>query len=383
MMIFVVTRPITLSWRWLILTASLMFCGGANNADAQSSMLLTGQAFREQLRAPAGVAWSSVPLRQALENLGRDQQLAVMLDRRVDPGRTVNLTVTQQPLEIVLLTIGRHVDLGVCYVDPVVYVGPRATTDKLSTVAALRRREAERLPRSAAQRFAHERPWNWPMLSSPRDLVSELARQGNVEIANLDQLPHDLWPAVALPPLSLTDRLTLVLAGFGLTWQFSPDGSALQLVDFPETAAIVQTYPGKGQPRENADRIARLYPEAQITVEGDSLRIVGPWEVHRGVAELMQGRRVARTVAPPPKSRGRTVFTLKVENEPVGGVIKALSEQLQIKVTVAPAAENKLTEMISFHVADVSREELFQAVLQPAGLKFRLVGDELLILASD
>lgn len=368
-----------------LLLATLIACGGlmgAASAAAQSNSVATGSAFREQLRLPAGVAWSGVPLRDALECLGRDHRVAIMLDRRIDPSRPVSLTIAQQPLEHVLLTLARHLDLGVCFVDPVVYFGPRETTDKLPTVAALGRREAETLPRATAQRFSRERAWSWPQLSSPRELLLELANEGGMEIVNLDQLPHDLWPAVELPPLPLADRFSLVLAGFGLTWRYAPDGSAIQLVDFPPTAAIVQTYPGKGNARENANRIARLYPEAQVTVEGESIRIVGPWEVHRGVEELMQGRRVSRTVTPPP-SRRRTVFTLKVENEPVGGVVKALAEQLHLQVTVDPAAEAKLTERVSFNVADVSREELFQAVLRPAGLKFRLVGDELQILPGE
>jgi hypothetical protein len=221
------------------------------------------------------------------------------------------------------------------------------------------------------------------MLSAPRDLLTELANEAGIEIAGLEQFPHDLWPAVELPPLALADRLTLVLAGFGMTYQFSPDGRQIQLVPLPETAAISQTYPGKGYPRENAERIARLYPEAQVTVEGESIRVVGPWEAHQAVERLMQGERVSRTTQSPKKSGGRTVYTLKVENEPVGGVIKALAQQLKLEVTVDAAAEAKLTERISFNVADVSREELFQAVLEPAGLTFRMSGNELHVLTAD
>jgi hypothetical protein len=186
---------------------------------------------------------------------------------------------------------------------------------------------------------------------------------------------------VQLPPLALADRLSLVLAGFGMTYEFSPDGREVQLVPFPEAAAISQTYPGKGHPRENAERIARLYPEAKVTVEGEMIRVVGPWEAHQGVGLLMQGQRVSRTT-PPKTSGGRTVYTLQVENEPVGGVIKALAEQLKLQVTIDSAAEAKLTQRISFNVAEVSRDELWKAVLDPAGLTFRIRGNELRIMVQ-
>jgi hypothetical protein len=351
-------------------------------AAAQETSLRSGREFTQHLQSTTGIAWSGVPLREALDTLGRDQRIAVMLDRRVDPGKTVNLGVAEQSLENALRTVARHQELGVCFIDSVVYFGPSETTAKLSTVAAIRRREAESLPRETALRFARVRSWSWPMLATPRDLLVELAAESGAEIAGLEQFPHDLWPAVALPPLALADRVTLVLAGFGLTYQFSPDGRRLQLVPFPQTAAISQTYSGKGHPRENAERIARLYPEAKVTVEGEAIRVVGPWEAHQAVELLLQGQRVTRTSPPSTKGGGRTVYTLKVENEPVGGVIKALAEQLKLQVMIDPAVEKKLAERISFNVADVSRDELLRAVLLPAGLSFRMNGTELQIIGA-
>jgi hypothetical protein len=67
----------------------------------------------------------------------------------------------------------------------------------------------------------------------------------------------------------------------------------------------------------------------------------------------------------------------------VGGVIKALAQQLRLEVAVAPEAEVKLTRLVTFDVAEVTRDELLQAVLRPAGLTFRVNDDELQILPSE
>jgi hypothetical protein len=344
-------------------------------AMAQSSAVLSGSEFLEQLRQPSGIAWSDMPLRLAIETLGRDQQIGVMLDRRTDPGRLISLNVAPQPLEHLLTTLARQTGLGVCYVDAVAYFGPTETTQILATVAAMRRREAEQLPREAAHRCTRVNSLRWPMLAVPRELITELAGEARLDIVNADLVPHDLWPAVALPPLPWADRMTLVLAGFGLTFEFTSEGAAIRLTPMPKTAAIVQTYPGKGHAQENARRIAAGFPEAQVTVEGDQLRIAGPWEVHRAVEELMQGKRVSRRQ--PSNTQRRTVYTLQVENEPVGGVILALAKQLNLKVEISTVTEGKLEERISFHVTDVTRDELLQAVLAPVNLRFRVTGGEL------
>lgn len=366
--------------------AALLFVLGAAwlcpPAAAQTVNYHTGQELRGKLRLPAGVSWSGVPLRDALEMLGRDQRTAVMLDRRVDPSRPVNFSLRTESLEQLLQEFAAHGNIEMSLVDSVVYFGPPETARVLATVAAMRRREAERLPQEAALRFSRTRAWSWPMLATPRALAQELADEARADIVNLDQLPHDLWPAANLPPLGLADRLTLLLAGFGMTFRYSPDGAQLQLTPMPQTAAISQTYPGKGQPRENAEILQRLLGDAEVTVQGDTILVSGPWEAHEKVAILMQGGRVARTVETPQKRSNRTVYTLKVENEPVGGVIKALAQQLKMEVKVDPAAEDKLTTLVSFNVADVSRQELFRAVLHPAGLACRITENEVQIFPA-
>ncbi|MBW3600256.1 MAG: hypothetical protein KY475_23680, partial [Planctomycetes bacterium] len=327
----------------------------------------------------AGVTWAGTPLRNALEDLGREQNVPVMLDRRIDPDQTVEFALRAGSLERLVREFAARLELGVCWVDSVAYVGPPETTAKLSTVAAIRRREAERLPHDAALRWARVRAWEWPRLTVPRQLIEQLTAEGGFEIVNPDVVPHDLWPEVRLPPLRLADRLTLVLAGFNMTYRLSPDGSQFQLTPMPETAVIAQTYPGKGRARENAEILGRLLPEAEVTVEGEAIRVVGPWETHQDVETLMQGGRVSRTTASSRRT-GRTVYSLRVENEPVGGVIKALAQQMMLEVTIDPAAEASLPTLISFNVTDVSRDELFRAVLTPAGLAFRLSEDELHVM---
>ena len=45
----------------------------------------------------------------------------------------------------------------------------------------------------------------------------------------LEQIPHDLWPEVDLPPLKFAQAMSLSLAGFGLTYDYVQDGTAIRL----------------------------------------------------------------------------------------------------------------------------------------------------------
>ena len=47
-------------------------------------------------------------------------------------------------------------------------------------------------------------------------------------------MPHDLWAAADLPPISLVDRLTLIAIQFDLTFKVAEHGKRLELVPVPE-----------------------------------------------------------------------------------------------------------------------------------------------------
>ena len=68
-------------------------------------------------------------------------------------------------------------------------------------------------------------------------------RECHIEIQGTDRIPHDLWAAGDLPPLNLTDRLTLVAAQFDLTFAIDPTGESVSLVEMPATVEISRSYP--------------------------------------------------------------------------------------------------------------------------------------------
>ena len=194
-----------------------------------------------------------------------------------------------------------------------------------------------------------------------------------MKISGKENVPHDLWPATELPPLNFIEKLSLVLAGFNVTFDLSPAGDAVKLVAMPQSATLQRKYTTPGDAQGIAAQLGPKFPAGNFSASGKELTVVGPWEVHDAVARLLAGERVRPS---PPPTRGKQVYTLNAENKPVGGVMKALATQLGKKVTFDDVkVQRRLASEISLNVKDASLDELLHAVLDPANLKFELQGD--------
>jgi hypothetical protein len=207
-------------------------------------------------------------------------------------------------------------------------------------------------------------------MTTPVSLLEELETAYGVKIVGKDKMPHDLWPAVQLPPLGFAEKLSLVLAGFGVTFELSPDGATARLVPLPKQSTLTKTYPAGANAAQLAEQFAAQFPQATIRARGRDLSVEGPFEVHDAIARLLAGERV-RPPQPPP-SEGKKNYTLTVTNKPVGGVMMALGKQLGKEIVFDVKVERRLTNEISVSVKEVSLAELLKSVVTPAGLKYEL-----------
>ena len=72
----------------------------------------TGRQLSQTLAQPIDVFWSNNPLRRAMTSLSRAQQVAILIDRRVDPGQRLTLNLQNVPLETILQTRGETLRFG-------------------------------------------------------------------------------------------------------------------------------------------------------------------------------------------------------------------------------------------------------------------------------
>ena len=350
------------------LAASLLVAIGLCPPPAAAADWLTGPALRAQLAQPLKLAWSDVPLRKGLADLARSQHIALLLDRRVDPGLPLELHLDNVPVELAFERLARSQQLGLSWFGPLVYFGPQPAARRLRTLAALREDELKQLPAAKRAPFLRTQPWRWDELAEPRALVEQLAKEARVEIAGREQIPHDLWPAAELPPLSWIERLSLVANQFELTFRFEDEGRKIALVGVPAVVVLERSYAAGRNPQSLAERWKRQAPEAEIEVAGDKV-------VVRGRAEDHEALTAAKPRSPAPAGGGTEVYTLAVRNQPLRPVLDELKQrlglELHIDLDALKRAQISLDSRVTFNVEQATLDELFAAALEPAGLTFR------------
>jgi hypothetical protein len=317
------------------------------------------------------VSWSNSPLARSLKSLSVSQHVAIVLDRRIDPDQQVTLTLSQEPLEASLQRLAQHVGLGYCQLGPVAYLGPPAMARRLRTLSALRHEEARALPAAQSRAFLQLRASHWDDLAEPRQMVHELAEEAGVKIAGTEKIPHDLWPAADLPPLSWLDRLTLLAAQFDMSFHIDPGGQSIQLVDAPAKVALSRTYQAGRDPETMAKRWSQSLPDARIAVEQNKIRLDGLLEDHEFVERRLRGTPTHRTTI----VAGKEVYQLSIENASLNQVVQQLGQRLNLEFkwdrAAIDAAGISLEQTVSVKVQNASLDDLIKAVLAGTGLAFR------------
>lgn len=368
--------------------ASIAFCAvfaaflSFLSVESDANEWRTGPEFKRQLLEPADVAWEQKPIREILATLSKHHRIAVMLDRRVNPDQMVPSSKPDLSLEDLLYGLANRLKLGVCFVGSVVYMGPVDATSKLGTLAELRKDAIRKMPDATQRELLRARPSQWGVLAEPRTLVEQIATQCGMNVEGLERVPHDLWAAASLPPSGFAERLTLVLAGFQLSFQFSADAKSVRLVSIPEEVSLQRLYKVSPTASGVVTKLRKSFPDAQFRREGQSLAVVGSAEDHAMIRNLLAGKAVRRKTVVASQNHEQKIKRFNVERKPLGVVLTYLADQLKLELTVEPTAKAMLEQNVTFTVEDATIEELFAEMLKPTGLTFRLEGKRLTVLAD-
>jgi hypothetical protein len=320
-------------------------CGAEQAKTGQEARTIfpTTSAPSKQVGRTATIHWQRVPLGEAVARLKNSFAQAIFLDRRVDPEQRVSLDIEASSADDVLAAVAGERGLGVGRLGKLLYLGPSSAAAELRTLAAQHAAEIARLPGDLRASLQKKRPMAWPRLAEPRELVATLVQQVGWRLGNSEQIPHDLWAAGELPELTLAEQLTVLLIGFDLTFEIHAADRSIAVVPLA------------------ADALAQR-------------------EARPGNRPAMQSKN-ARS----PKG-GRQVYTLRVQEQPVGAVLSALSKRLnwpvEIDEAAIQAAGRSLDKRVSFSVEQADQDQLLNALLEPAGLDFRREGQRVRIIPS-
>ena len=272
--------PVRLVWIGVAMLSAITSAITSNADDTKRVMWLSGPALENQFAQSIALNWQNTPLKTAISDLARLQRVPFVLDRRVDPSRSVQFSASQVPLAAACEQLATQCGLGFCRLGPLGYFGPKEITARLRTVAVLRREEAQRLAPEMRAVWSKSERWQWDDFATPRELLTQLAQKAGLQTANLELLPHDLWAAADLPPMSLVDRVTFLTAQFDLTFRYDDGGRTIALVPLPQRVVLERSYPAGTRAQELAKRWAALVPNSQIEVQGQRVLVRGPLEDH-------------------------------------------------------------------------------------------------------
>jgi hypothetical protein len=332
------------------------------------------------LQAPVGFTWSDRALREGLGNLAKETGVPIWLDRRVAPDHRVTFSAKNTTLETGLVNLVLAEQLSFTTVGAVVYIGPPNAHARLQGLLSVRRKSLATLPVNVRAKWNAACALTWEELTEPREIVAKIAEKVGAKCEDVSQVPHDVWPAWQGPALPAIDLLSLVLIGFERTVEWSADGRSFKIVPAPSSISYDETYTVAGDVIQVGKELKRILPEVSLKREGTSKIIAtASAEDHLKIAELLAGKKVTtKTVVKPAEKR----YTLTVENQPRGAVVKTLAAELGLALKFAAELNPQMTERISLSVKQVTAEDLLKQLLEPVKLRAELGKEELTVLAK-
>jgi hypothetical protein len=357
------------------LLAALAIVAGVS---AEEPSWKTGGRFRAALKEPLTASWRNIELRSVLEQISRDREIAILLDRRINPNQVVPVEFVHQPLLDGLLALAEQLDGGCSAPDNVIYLGPREAARRLRTLLALRTQELAsdelRIPEDRRQIWLKRRTVRWDDLDAPREILDRLQSDVGFDISNPQAVEHDLWAEAVLPQVDGIEALSLILVQFDLTFRWRNAGQSVELVPIPDRVHLERSHKPRGKPPEKA------LADWQASWPAVDFRLVGREIVARATLEeheeIASGKPSRQESAPPlPLSRRR--FTLKIKDVSARDLMAEL-EKSGVVFEVDPQALKDagvdLDRFVELNVRNLDAEEFFRHVFDPLGVRCSIDG---------
>ncbi|QDT66208.1 hypothetical protein [Calycomorphotria hydatis] len=369
---------------------------------------LTGEKFEAKLDSVVpGVAWHNPPVERVLRNFADREGLSVVLDRRIDPAKPVNLEVGSETVRKVLNLIAAQVGAEVVTLGSVVYVGPPDHARILDELVEIGRHAAtsargDKLAKSMLQ--PHD--FAWGDLTPPREILQQICdsigmviveseediavreevatapnglppNQETEEVAlTFERIPHDLWRGAVLPDVDIITALTLVLGQFDLVCARIEDTNQFRLVPMTPEMMVPKTYLTDG--KQKARTFLKRFPLSELKAKGRLWTITASLRDHHEIRAWFAGEDVnANDTDTPVVPLEDRSFTLSTQDAPVRSIMTKL-ETTGIKFDFDDAAIRRaginLSQRISIDIREAKADRFFREIFEPLGLRAEYSG---------
>ena len=352
---------------------------------------LTARAFEDALAESMSLAWQGQNLRDGLRQLSETKQVSIILDRRIDPSQQLSLQVQNVTLQALLKIIATEARADISILGNAVYVGPAGIASRLRTVEEIAASQLVSanattisVDSSPATRRSFEllarQTLNWPDLTTPRELLDEVARRYSLKIESANRVPHDLWGQATLPSGTSSQLLLTILAQFNLSFEWTASRDGIRIVNMPVDPRIEKQFTLKrGTEQTILAEITRRMPGLEPQVTGRRIKVSGTVEQIETVEALIFPERQPNN--PRPNQRkvadGVTTFTFKA-TAPLGAFMATLEKQagftFEYDEETFKQAGIRLDKRILLEAKELTAEEVFEAMFPPQNITYKVEG---------
>ncbi len=356
------------------------------DAPAQT---VAGELLRQALAQRRGLFASGQTLRAAATELQTATGVAIVLDRRINPGTVIEVSTGFVSVRETIVAISESVPKAAASIgDRYVFVGPTAAARRLRTLTEIKREAVEQLRRSMdASKYlilVAARAASWSDLAQPRQLIIDAASDAGLQVNNPDVVPHDLWAAARLPDLNFADFATLVLNQFDFTFELTGDGS-VTIVPVPDQVVIEKQHRVRSREKQNvAQRWQAAFPDLDVSWKGAMATVTARVEIHEQLEQLIRDDAPVMVQAAGIRDRS---FTMTVpDGTPVGTVIKSLQGQgiaIRIEGRSGEELTSVLQQTMQLKVDRMPAAEFFVMAFGGLGATVDIKQDEVVLRFSE
>jgi hypothetical protein len=343
-------------------------------AQEPSVPLKYGRDYRLALDANTSATWQAVPLQQGLQSLSESHQVAIFLDRRIDPDQRIDFVCHDESLQQFVIQLAAEIGCGVCLEANVIYFGPPETTDTIPVLLQFQRRRIDGFSQAEKRVLLAAKTLEWPLLAQPQQIVRQCISQYSIKQSQLDKIPHDLWNAGRLPANVLHEQLTLLLAGFDLT--FSIDGlDSIHVIETPFDRAIPFEYSVQGNQLQLLKTLSANMPQASFDFQSGHVNVTASLSEHAVIYQQLNPLVVKKSRKP---EGARDVFTLNV-TAAAGSVLATIAKHLDLQLEYDADVKRRLAENVKISATQAPIDEVLRQALDSLDLTYRIEDGKLKI----
>lgn len=341
---------------------------------------LTESKFEQAISRPLNANADRSTLRKYLRRLSEVQQVAILLDRRIDPSLPVEVAISAEYFDEGIREFVRQTGCEISVVADTIFVGAPQTALYLRTRIEFARDELDEVEQLTPKRqFELLRRYHldWGEVTSPQEIMAVHADRYRVRITNLEAIPHDLWTRGSIGNPNFIEGSLIILAQYGLAFEWV-DANQVRIVPEISEVGINQTHQPKGMTLEEAIALTnKEFPKLDAREYQNKLMFTGTVEDHEAVAILIGEKKSLRRKPSSTSSDSLddVRFTFKMVEKPFGSLMATLQIQgieVRYDIQEVQAAKIDLGKEISLELNEATIHQLLEKSCEKVGLSYKI-----------